>query len=122
MTADLNILEHLGLNLYSNLAAVLTEIVANAWDADATEVKILVDKNEPCEYIQITDNGIGMTINEMNEKYLKVGYRRREDRTSSTGRTTASGRKVITQNSYESLEHVSSIEYRLKSHSTIGLY
>ena len=40
MTVDLNVLEHLGINLYSNLAAVLTEIVANAWDADATKVSI----------------------------------------------------------------------------------
>ena len=31
MTVDLNILDHLGINLYSNIAAVLTEAVANAW-------------------------------------------------------------------------------------------
>ena len=34
MTVDLNVLKHLGINLYSNIAAVLTEVVANAWDAD----------------------------------------------------------------------------------------
>ena len=28
-------LEHLGMNLYSTIPAVLSEIVANAWDADA---------------------------------------------------------------------------------------
>ena len=32
MTVDLNVLDHLGINLYSNIAAVLTEAVANAWD------------------------------------------------------------------------------------------
>jgi hypothetical protein len=32
MTVDLNVLGHLGINLYSNIAAVLTEAVANAWD------------------------------------------------------------------------------------------
>jgi hypothetical protein len=36
MTVDLNVLDHLGINLYSNIAAVLTEAVANAWDADAS--------------------------------------------------------------------------------------
>ena len=40
MTVDLNVLDHLGLNLYSNIAAVLTEAVANAWDADAETVDI----------------------------------------------------------------------------------
>src|SRR5690606_16024701 len=29
MTVDLNVLDHLGINLYSNIAAVLTEAVAN---------------------------------------------------------------------------------------------
>ena len=31
---DLNVLNHLGLNLYSNVPAVLAELIANAWDAD----------------------------------------------------------------------------------------
>ena len=95
MTVDLNVLEHLGINLYSNLAAVLTEIVANAWDADATKIDIEVDDSSPCEFIKISDNGIGMTVEDMNTKYLKVGYRRRSDQTTTTGKTTAKGRKVM---------------------------
>ena len=35
MTVDLNVLDHLGINHYSNIAAVLIEAVANAWAADA---------------------------------------------------------------------------------------
>ena len=35
MSTSLSSLEHLGINLYSNIPAVLSEIVANAWDADA---------------------------------------------------------------------------------------
>ena len=33
MTVDLNVIDHLGLNLYSNISAVLTEAVANAGNA-----------------------------------------------------------------------------------------
>ena len=44
MTVDLNVLDHLGINLYSNIAAVLTEAVANAWDADAENVEIKLQK------------------------------------------------------------------------------
>ena len=77
MTVDLNVLEHLGINLYSNIAAVLTEAVANAWDADAKEVDITIDDKK--KMIVIEDNGTGMTIADMNEKYLRVGYRRRDD-------------------------------------------
>ena len=40
MSIDFNVLNHLGINLYSNIPAVLSEAVANAYDADATRVNI----------------------------------------------------------------------------------
>ena len=40
MTLDRNVLKHLGIKLYSSVPAVLSEAVANAWDADADEVII----------------------------------------------------------------------------------
>lgn len=90
MTLDLNVLNHLGINLYSNVAAVLTETVANAWDADASEVRISLDKNKGI--ITIYDNGVGMTVSDMNNKYLKVGYRRRDQ---TNGQLTKGGRQVM---------------------------
>lgn len=92
MTVDLNVLEHLGINLYSNIAAVLTEAVANAWDADASSVQIRVDPNS--EWIEIEDDGIGMSVDDLNGKYLRVGYRRRDEDTEH-GRKTAKGRSVM---------------------------
>lgn len=92
MTVDLNVLDHLGINLYSNIAAVLTEAVANAWDADATKVDIAVDANGKA--ITIQDDGIGMTVEDMNAKYLRVGYRRR-DEGGEHGKVTAKGRAVM---------------------------
>lgn len=92
MTVDLNVLEHLGINLYSNIAAVLTEAVANAWDADASSVQIRVDPNS--EWIEIEDDGIGMSVDDLNGKYLRVGYRRR-DEDAEHGRKTAKGRSVM---------------------------
>ncbi|SHG36291.1 Histidine kinase-, DNA gyrase B-, and HSP90-like ATPase [Desulfacinum infernum DSM 9756] len=89
MTIDLNVLDHLGINLYSNVAAVLTEVVANAWDADAECVTISFDIDN--NIIVVEDDGIGMTIQDMNEKYLRVGYRRREAEPT----VTEKGRKVM---------------------------
>ena len=43
MRLSLNVLNHLGIYLYSNTAAVLSEVVANAWDADAENVTITID-------------------------------------------------------------------------------
>ncbi|WP_293653045.1 ATP-binding protein [Thiolapillus sp.] len=92
MTVDLNVLDHLGINLYSNMAAVLTEAVANAWDADATAVNITIDPDS--KWIKIEDDGIGMSIDDMNEKYLRVGYRRRK-MDPMHGTRTAKGRPVM---------------------------
>jgi len=92
MTVDLNVLEHLGINLYSNIAAVLTEAVANAWDADSSIVQIHVDTNN--EWIGIEDDGIGMSVEDLNGKYLRVGYRRR-DEDAERGCRTAKGRPAM---------------------------
>lgn len=89
MTVDLNVLDHLGINLYSNIAAVLTEAVANAWDADAHDVAISLDKK--CGVITIEDDGHGMSIDDVNNKYLHIGYRRRIDESD----TTPEGRPVM---------------------------
>lgn len=75
MKMSLNVLNHLGLNLYSNIPAVLSEVVANAYDADATLVKIVLKAST----IEIEDNGHGMTLEDINEKFLHVGYQRREN-------------------------------------------
>lgn len=55
MSLDLNVLNHLGLNLYSNTPAVLSEVVANSYDADALEVKI--DISQESDKIVIIDDG-----------------------------------------------------------------
>lgn len=80
MSLSLNVLNHLGINLYSNIPAVLSEIVANSWDADAENVIISISNNE----IIIEDDGCGMTTNDINEHFLKVGYQKRESQQKST--------------------------------------
>ena len=76
MQIDLNVLHHLGFNLYSNIAAVLSEAVANAWDADASRINIDIPSDRST--ITISDDGVGMTKDDINIKYLTVGYNRRE--------------------------------------------
>ena len=84
MTLDLSVLDHLGLNLYSNIPAVLSEAVANSWDADATRVDIVINKDE--QWITITDDGLGMDHVDANTKFLTVGYRRRGGGSTKTTR------------------------------------
>ena len=97
MRLSLNVLEHLGLNLYSNVPAVLSEVIANAWDADATTVNVtLNDKNGKSPTIVIQDDGVGMTRKEVNERFLLVGYRRRRGQPGLTAKARPPmGRKGI---------------------------
>ena len=81
-------IDDLGVKLYSGFPAALAELVANAWDADAERVDISTDENK----IVIEDDGHGMNRDDIQEKYLTVGYRRR-----STGKekTSKHKRKVM---------------------------
>ncbi len=88
MRLSLSVLDHLGFNLYSNIPAVISEVVANSWDADATEVSIDIDT---VGTITITDDGIGMTTDDLNDRFLFVGYRRRDAGPTTTPR----GRHVM---------------------------
>ena len=89
MTLSLNVLRHLGFGLYSNIAAVLSEVVANAWDADAKNVSISIDAQDG--HVTIEDDGHGMTVDDANDKYLTVGYERRK----SESRTPVLERPVM---------------------------
>jgi hypothetical protein len=70
---DLQVLKHLGIGLYSNVPAIASEMVANAYDADAKKVDITVKDQE----IVIEDNGLGMNVEDANKKFLTVGYDKR---------------------------------------------
>ena len=89
MSLSLNILDHLGLNLYSNVPAVLSETVANSWDADAEKVSIEISPEE--KRIVITDDGCGMNLSDINKRYLQVGYKKEKD----VGRITPKGRRAM---------------------------
>lgn len=85
------ILDHLGISAYNSVRKCLAELVANSYDADARSVNVLlpdvVDENS-C--IVLSDDGIGMTIEDLRDKFLHIGRDRRE-----SGDRTDSGRLVI---------------------------
>ena len=108
MNISNTVLYHLGINLYSNIPAVLSEVVANSWDADATNVYIEIEK----DVIIITDDGHGMTLNDINNKYLLVGYPRRIHNEAVTDRykRKVMGRKGIGKLSLFSIAETITVE------------
>ena len=93
---DLNVINHLGVGLYSSTPAALTELVANAWDAEANNVWITIDDAK--DTIVIEDDGHGMDAQDIRRKFLKVGYSRRiasSSNLSANGKRRVMGRKGI---------------------------
>ena len=83
--------DKLGVKLYDRVSAVIAELIANAYDADARTVTVhapmgqflatraegkLQDKSL---VIKVVDDGIGMTPQQMQDFFLVVGAERRDD-------------------------------------------
>ena len=85
------ILDHLGVAAYNSLQKCLSELAANAYDADATELSItLPDTIDENASLELVDNGIGMTADDIAEKFLFIGRNKRE-----SGQRTPGGRLLI---------------------------
>ena len=92
MTFDPNTIEHLGVRMYSTLPPVLAELIANAYDADAEHVKLTLNDEKEEKEIVIEDDGEGMSFDEINEKFLRIGRNRRLEERKEI---TCKGRKII---------------------------
>lgn len=86
---SLSILNHLGRQLYRSFATVLGEAISNAWDADARNVWIYRD-SKTNDFV-IKDDGVGMTAEEFQDRFLRIGYTKRKDGSSRS----PSGRPYI---------------------------
>lgn len=74
------IIDNLGYQMYQSPVAAIAEMVSNAWDADAEEVKITLPTTlNPDSCIVVEDDGNGMTFDECNDHYLNVGWCRRDN-------------------------------------------
>ncbi|MBL7960026.1 ATP-binding protein [bacterium] len=98
MEFDPNTIEHLGINQYSKLPSVIAELIANSYDAEASEVLIYLNDSEKDKDIIIDDNGHGMTFDQINERFLKIGRNRRaieNSEKSEFGKRWVIGKKGI---------------------------
>jgi Molecular chaperone, HSP90 family len=86
---SLSVLNHLGRNLYRSFITVIGEAISNSWDADAQNVHITIDKEN--NTLIICDDGKGMTEDDFQNKFLKIGYSKRKDNVTKT----ATGRPFI---------------------------
>lgn len=64
----------LGADLVMNDIVAIIELVKNSYDAFASEVKVILDRTEGSlfPYIEVTDNGLGMTSNVIDDVWCNV--------------------------------------------------
>lgn len=91
-------LKHLGGQMYGGgIVKPVAELIANAWDADATTVEVKLPRQGAWD-VEVADNGHGMTFDECAQRYLTIGTDRRaalgSDR-SRSGLRKVMGRKGL---------------------------
>jgi hypothetical protein len=104
--------DKLGVKLYDSVSAVVAELIANCYDADATDVTVRLplstllarksaggDSEDAGYVVEVIDDGHGMTPKEAIEFYLQVGRDRRahveQGKTSREKKRPVMGRKGI---------------------------
>ena len=96
---DPQTIKHLGLKMYSTLPPALAELISNAYDADASQVNIkLIEGDKNKKAIILTDNGDGLSYDEINNKFLVIGRNRRiedGDKPSSKFSRKPTGKKGL---------------------------
>lgn len=88
------VIDHLGIQMYQSPVAAISELVANAWDSDAEEVRIELPAaiSDDAEIV-VKDDGLGMTFEQCDERFLSLGYARRG--ANSTERSPEKNRSIL---------------------------
>lgn len=92
MSFQPTVIEHLGVKMYSHTVPAIAELVANAYDAGATVAEVLL-YDKPEHKIVIKDDGTGMSFDEINDFYLRIGRNRRRENQPSCLNRKPTGKK-----------------------------
>jgi hypothetical protein len=99
-----NVIKHLGVQMYAGRPVpAIAELISNAWDADATEVRVRIPLDQTWhptnqnQIIEVADDGNGMNWEMVRDAYLDVGRDRRDEENTdkSPGGRPLQGRKGI---------------------------
>jgi hypothetical protein len=91
--------QHTGRHLLQDPVTAIVELIANAWDAGATEVKVKWPLTQN-ECLTVHDNGEGMTDFEFNRRWMTLSYNRLAEQGNSVavGGDAARQRRVYGRN------------------------
>lgn len=109
-------------SIKDHTTAVL-ELVKNSYDAGATivEVDVHAAGKTSDRYIRISDNGCGMSDQDIDEYWLRIGYSHKLDDKYSRGKRRKTGEKGIGRISADRLGRVLELRTQAKDHEAVGL-
>ena len=83
--------------MYSVLPNAIAELIANSYDAESPGVHIILTDDENGKSISVEDEGIGMSFDEINDNFLRIGRKRRQEDygLSPNGLRKVTGRKGL---------------------------
>src|SRR5258707_15801610 len=83
---DSALLSEIGEKLVTTPHVALSELVKNAYDADATEVHVSIKNDEKgFPAVEVRDNGHGMTHSAVHEYWMRIGTTNKEEEQFSPG-------------------------------------
>ena len=92
-TVDAELLRELGERLVGKPHIALAELIKNSYDADATKVTIKFSPDK--DYIEVRDNGHGMTFEEFRDFWMRIGTTHKsEKRSKNLGRQLTGSKGV----------------------------
>lgn len=94
MRFEAHTIEHLGVKMYSHTPPAIAELIANSYDACAKEVNIRLYSGDQFK-IEVEDNGDGMTFDEVNDHFLRIGRNRRKEKQPNSCERKPTGKKGL---------------------------
>ncbi|SNR68612.1 sensor histidine kinase [Lutibacter flavus] len=117
---DAKTLIHLGRDSIKDHSTALLELVKNSYDADATKVDVEIF-SETKDLIRVSDNGFGMTEEELKNSWLRIGYSGKRVSTKSELGRRKTGEKGIGRISTDRLGSTLELRTKSKKDKLIGL-
>lgn len=96
-SVDAGLIQRLGYELVGRAETAVSELIKNAYDADATTVNVdFIDSNEIGGELIISDNGVGMTEQQLINGYMRISSTDKvHNPTSARYHRTKAGKKGI---------------------------
>lgn len=111
----------LGRDSIKDHTTALLELVKNSYDADATRVEIDIFCVSSDRYIRVADNGCGMTEEEVNNYWLRIGYSEKRTKRFSDANRRKTGEKGIGRISADRLGAILQLKTQAKNNKALGL-